>query len=179
MMDALGTRVANRLLIDFLATAVATAGIGVRRFGAGWPSLPGGTPGDSVVTVERQREVAASARIVLHAEVTGQVGATALLAAGSGAVLLARSHPHDQAPGGLATLLSPDTEFLPFRLASEAVRRVRELLARPDFRQGIAAAEHRFEEKTLAGIGESWNESLRETINNLPEDALNAALNHR
>jgi hypothetical protein len=84
--------------------------------------------------------VAASARIVLHADVTGQVGATALLAAGSGAVLLARSHPHDQAPGGLATLLSPDTEFLPFRLASEAVRRVRELLARPDFRQGIAAA---------------------------------------
>jgi putative proteasome-type protease len=39
--------------------------------------------------------------------------------------------------------------------------------------------EHRFEEKTLAGIGESWNESLRETINNLPDDALNAALNHR
>ncbi|GJM30467.1 MAG: hypothetical protein DHS20C17_31020 [Cyclobacteriaceae bacterium] len=34
------------------------------------------------------------------------------------------------------------------------------------------------QEKTLAGIGESWNESLRASISNLPDSVLHAALNH-
>jgi len=140
--DALGafpSHVAPSLLARFIAQALVKNDIRVRIHGTGWDKAFDAQMGEPAATIARRGEIMRRARIVVQAEVTGRVTTNALLAAGSGAVLIARTHPCDQQPGGLHTLLEPEREILTFRHARELVEQIRRLLGDETARRSIAA----------------------------------------
>ena len=127
MLDALTLHVAPMLLTRFYAAALVKEGLVVQLLGTGWPT--GGSLGATPLpaTLAERREWLSRSQAMLYTDVTGGVSLTALLAPPAGALLLSRVHPHQAAPGGLASLLEPETEYLSFRTGRELVERVRML----------------------------------------------------
>jgi hypothetical protein len=120
--------------------AVLRAGVKLSIFGRGWqdhPTLAAAWKG--AVSPEDRPAVYASARIVLQVDVTGNVTTELLRAAASGAVVVARAHPSDQGPAGLAQLLRPDEELLSFKQHSELINHLKRLLSDPSAAGAIAS----------------------------------------
>jgi hypothetical protein len=80
---------------------------------------------------------------VVHANATGRVGSVPLLAAGTGAVLLARTHPRDLESGGLHTLLAPGRELATFSTAREMCDTLGHLLADESARRSLSGRAYR------------------------------------
>lgn len=126
-----------------IAQALIDSKVRVRIHGSGWPDGSDHRYGPPAATMARQLEILRSAKILIHADVTGLAPETALLAAGCGTVVLARAHPRDRAAGGLQTLLAPDHEILVFRRVNEMLTILRELLASDARRQELALTAYR------------------------------------
>lgn len=90
--------------------------------------------------VERQA-ICRQAKCALFAHPGGWLGPDLLLAAGSGAAVVWRSHPHDAKPGGFHALLEPGREAVAFDRNRQAAATIAKLLASPDqWRSYVTAA---------------------------------------
>jgi len=113
--------------------------------GDGWRGVPDVLVAGHPATYENLRQTCLLARVVVHADIGGRVDLATALAAGCGAVLVARAHGDDRASGGLGTMLKKGLEYAVFRTFSEMVEQVRRLLADESYRVGMArAARARF-----------------------------------
>lgn len=138
MLSGLCHPAATGLLWRKMAQHLTANKVPVDIHGTGWtprPPLPQPQPCPSLS--ERAR-LLARARLFIYADPTGRIWPEILLAAAAGAVVVARAHPGDDAPGGLATLLAPGQELVTFRGTSELVTVVRRLLANPGRCQELA-----------------------------------------
>ncbi|HSW45282.1 MAG TPA: glycosyltransferase [Phycisphaerae bacterium] len=140
MVEAIGTFVADTLLALFLAQPLSEMGLVFRVAGRGWEHSNLATLAVPSDTHAGLREVFRQSKLVVWANVTGEVSLVPLMAAGSGAVVLAKSHPRDAQPGGLITMLEPGKEMLSFNLARELVAAIRQLLARVEMRARLVSA---------------------------------------
>jgi len=127
-IESLSTSVANTILSRYLAQSLAKNKVKFRIGGRGWPSVLPGLALVSASTVAQRWKLFQQSKIILHADVTGEVSSTALLAAAAGSVLIARSHPRDSEPGGLATLLEPDREMVRFARITDLMATLKNLL---------------------------------------------------
>ena len=133
--DALG----QTLIRQAACQAVVRAGLTLHLRGSGWQdhTVLGAVWSGSIAHGDRIG-VYASAKIVLHLDVTGNVAPELLAAAGAGAVVLARSHPSDRGPAGLERLLEPGREIVTFKRHSEMIGHIKQLLADEPARRAIA-----------------------------------------
>lgn len=111
---------------------LAIAGRGWERYAELASACRGAPPGQG------PSGVYASAKIVLHVDVTGNVTPQLLAAASSGAAVVARAHPTDQADCGLSQLLRPGSEVLTFTRHSEMIRHLKQLLNDEPARRAMA-----------------------------------------
>jgi len=140
MQTALSTGVANALLWPALVGAIREAGYRVCVYGRGWPKEVGAEVLPEPDTLSAQHAVLGRAKVLLYADVTGEVTPLPLLAAGAGAVVLARAHPRDRQPGGLAELLEPGKEMLVFSGIRGLISALRRVLEQAEYRQCLASA---------------------------------------
>jgi hypothetical protein len=138
MVEALSTSVANTLLWRLIAQSLVNNDIKAVICGQGWPEAAAGHQVESAATLAERWQILRRAKLVLHADVTGEVSSTVLLAAAAGSVLVARSHPRDTGPGGLATLLEPGREMVTFSRVRDLIAVLRGLLQDGDRRREIA-----------------------------------------
>ncbi len=139
MLRALGMNVAPVLLWQFLAQSLIQNEVNVSLHGGGWASFdPSDCRDPGAVTVLRRLEIVRRAKLVVHADLTGAMTADALIAAGAGAVVLARRTPRNDQAGGLGTLLAEESEIVFFSSARELLERVRQLLSDEPARRRIA-----------------------------------------
>jgi hypothetical protein len=119
--------------------AVVDAGIDLAIYGTGWQGHPTLSPAcRGPVPTGRRADVYASAKLVLHVDVSGNVTADLLTAAASGAVVVARAHPTDQGDFGLCHLLAPGQDLLTFNDHKELVGHLKQLLGDDPTRQAMA-----------------------------------------
>lgn len=110
--------------------AALKAGVPLTIRGRGWGDVDAVSSAWAGPVALAERAAAyASAKIVLHVDITGNTTPDTLLAAASGAVVVARAHPTDQANRGLTDLLEPGREILLFRKHSEMIGHIKRLLA--------------------------------------------------
>lgn len=138
MVETLSTTVANALLWRRLLHVLMQAGVHLAVYGHGWGEVAGGCWRGAMMSMQDRVSVAEQAKLLIHADVTGEVSSAALLAAGSGAVLLARAHPSDRRPGGLHTLFEHHRGMLTFRTAQDLARLTRQLVGDSAYRQRLA-----------------------------------------
>ncbi len=138
IVEALSSRVPCCVLARFIAQSLVNNKINVEIHGTGWPEGFGAAIQVPARTIARRGEIMSASKMVVHADVTGQATGEALLAAGSGAVLVARIHPRDDQAGGLHTLLEPGREMLVFCNARELADQVGGLLQDEPRRRAIA-----------------------------------------
>lgn len=121
---------------------LTAASLDVRLYGTGWEthesvkSLWHGALADAN---EMHRALAGS-RVVVHADPSGLLSREVFEAAAASRPLLARSHPYDERPGGLATLFEIGTEVLTYSVPREAAALAAHLIGDPDSALQIAAA---------------------------------------
>ena len=123
MIEHLANPGANALAWPFFTQAVSRKDLTVEIRGSGWPK-----PRPPLAGPAERQALLGRAKTVLHLDATGEVSPTVMAAAGHGAVVLAHRHTRDQEPGGLATLLTPGDEFLPFDTARDLVATLADLL---------------------------------------------------
>jgi len=140
MLEYLGTSLANGLFGSFLAQVLAENGFTFSVAGRGWSRTPFGDKAVPLQTVCEYGRVFRRAKVVVLGDVTGEVSWLPLLAAGSGAVVVARSHPRDTQPGGLATLLAPGKEMVAYQYARELLTIIRQLISNTAVRREIATS---------------------------------------
>ncbi|HOW70497.1 MAG TPA: glycosyltransferase [Phycisphaerae bacterium] len=138
MLEILSTTVANALLWRRLFRALVQAGVKPAVCGHGWSDVAGHCWQGPMTSLRDRARIAGQAKLVIHADVTGELSHAALLAVGSGAVLLARAHPSDRRPGGWHTLFEPDRSMLTFRREQELTRLVRRLIGDSAGRRSLA-----------------------------------------
>jgi|GEM_PF-723966 len=138
MVHSLGTSVANTLLWRAIVQTLVKNDISVAIRGHGWSAVPDVDWDGPAGSLADREAFFRRAKIVVHADVTGTVSLDTLLAAGAGAVLLARRHPEDDRTGGLVTLLALQQEMVGFRTVRELVAHVRWLLEKPADAKKIA-----------------------------------------
>ncbi len=119
--------------------AALRSGVPLTVRGRGWGDVEGivSAWGGPIGTSARSA-VYGSAKIVLHVDIAGNTTPDLLGAATSGAAVVARAHPSDQAPHGLTKLLEPGREILFFRRHSEMVGHIKRLLADEPARREMA-----------------------------------------
>ncbi len=119
--------------------ALLRAGVDLDLFGQGWQehaSLGGRWRGPA--SLEDRAALYASAKIVLHLDVSGSVTPEVIAAASRGAVVVARSHPTDAGATGLWQLLEPGREILTYKRHAELIGHVKRLLADEPARRAMA-----------------------------------------
>lgn len=143
MLEVLCTRVADTLLIQSITQILINNGFTITIHGAGWPENTGARIQKRPLTPADMHTALNAAGLAVHASAGGHVGLGTLLAAGSGTPLLARAHPRDRKPGGLAALLEPGPEVTLFRQINDLPDLIRSLLNDSSARrsQGRAARE--------------------------------------
>ena len=137
---ALSTSVANALVRASLIEALTRAGGRPTVYGTGWPQDGTVQVSPWPKSLQEQFALLRRVKVLVYADVTGTVTHLPLLAAASGAVLVARSHRRDRWQGGLATLLEPGKEMADFSTSRELIQVVGRLLGQPEYRAGIASA---------------------------------------
>ena len=144
MIRVLSTCVAPSLLWQFIIQVLLDGKVNLRVFSEAWGESLGPLAGDSAATIAQRVRIMSQTKIVVHVDVAGQVGPVPLLAAGTGAAFLARTHPRDTENGGLHTLLAPGRELTTFSSARELCDTLRRLLADESARRSLAdPAYHR------------------------------------
>ncbi|MBP7937664.1 MAG: glycosyltransferase family 1 protein [Phycisphaerae bacterium] len=138
MLETLCSTVANAFLWRRLFQTLIRAGIQPVVCGHGWSDVAGNCWQGPVTGLQDRARIAEQAKLVIHADVTGELSHAALLAAGSGAVLLARAHPSDRGPGGWHTLFEPDRSMVTFRTEQELTRLVGQLIGDSARRRSLA-----------------------------------------
>lgn len=138
MIEALEHGVAPRLTWKHIVQSLIDNDITVDIYGRGWPETSAAHI-HPPATLEEQVAVLRQSKMMIHVDLHGAVSASAMLAAGNGAVLLARSHPRDGKPGGLCSLLKKDEEMVRFSHVRDLVHSIRRLLRNDAKRQKIAA----------------------------------------
>jgi len=138
MSDTMQTWVAPTLLRQFIAQIFTKKGFTINIFGRGWPGQEGMQVHQPLVTLDQKLTVLRRCQLFIHADLTGAATSDALLAAGNGAVLLARKHPCDSKTGGLPTLLEPGREMFCFALGRELTEIADELLNNSSKREQTA-----------------------------------------
>lgn len=152
MVEALSTCVANTLLWRKMSQLLINNDVKVAFCGRGWSETGDGHPVYPLATLVKRWQILRQSKLCLYADVTGEVSSSALLAAAAGSVLVARSHPRDAEPGGLATLLKPDRDMVLFARIEDLIATLRRLLKNSDFRRKIAdAAADRCQSEHLPG----------------------------
>jgi hypothetical protein len=131
MIHLLGQVLAPSLLIRFISHVLIENNVTFRIAGPGWATTFPQQAGPTVSGVQQRMTTFRQTKVVIHADCTGLSTADALLAAGCGAAVIARRHPDDTQPGGLYTLLNPDTELLVFASTRELVAQAKGLLQDP------------------------------------------------
>jgi len=124
MIEHLANPVANTLAWSFFAQTIAEHEVTLEIRGFGWREL-----GQPLANAAQRHALLAQATTVLHLDVTGEASPTVMAAAGHGSLVLAHRHPRDKAPGGLATLLTPGDEYLPFDGVRDLLTTLHDLLA--------------------------------------------------
>ncbi len=140
MLDALAGPVGGAVLHQFIADVLQASGVRLAVAGQGWTGRYQHCHLGPATTLAQQQTLAARCRVWVHAALRGTVTTATLTAAGAGAVVIARRHPGDTAPGGLATLLETGRQYVPFDTATTLVREVHRLLADEPARRRISAA---------------------------------------
>ena len=121
---------------------LTAASLDVRLYGTGWEthesvkSLWHGALADA----DEMHQALAGARLVVHIDPSGQVSREVFEAAAANRPVLARSHPYDERPGGLATLFEIGSEVLTYSVPREAAALAAHLIGDPDAALQIAAA---------------------------------------
>ncbi len=139
LCDQINTVLAQTIVRTAVFESLLRAGIDLTVWGWGWKAHPRiGTACRGPAPNSDFAGLCARARMVLYVDVTGNVATDLLVAAASGAVVLARAHPTDQGPTGLASLLAPGRDLLIFRRHSEAVHHVKRLLGDESARRAMA-----------------------------------------
>ncbi len=133
-------KAAQTLSCSFIVKSLRQTSLPLRVFGTGWTSPPADDA--NPVTLDRHLQIAQQSAVMIHVDVMGSRTAEALLAAGSGSLLFALATPFDDAPGGLATLLRPIDEYLPFRTVRGLTQLFEKLASVPDSDRIIAANAH-------------------------------------
>lgn len=108
--------------------------------GQGWGSRFGTGRVVQADSAAKRAQLYQASRLFIHASPVGAVSGDCLTAAACGAVVLARRHPRDGKPGGLATLLTPDQQFIPFAGMAELCKRVGELRRGSGRRSEVASS---------------------------------------
>jgi hypothetical protein len=140
MASVLGVVVGNSILRANLAQTLVNNKVSMAVRGSGWGDLPLADIAQPIGGMAEQHRVLRMAKLVVFADVTGEVDVLPLAAAGCGAVVVARSHPRDTQPGGLATLLKSGAEMVAFQYGRELVAAIRQLLGSADLRRRISGA---------------------------------------
>jgi len=138
MLQVLWSHVAPSLLWRFIVQVLLDNNFSLSVHGEGWHDVLGPVAGGPAHAPAERARIMRQARIVIYADVAGQVTSVPLLAAGSGSVLIARAHPRDTEPGGLHTLLQPGREMLSFSHARELLGHVGQLLGDEPRRRAMA-----------------------------------------
>ncbi len=140
VLDRVNRVLAPGLMWRGVSQKLAKHNVIAHVLGEGWRSVPDVLIADQPATYENLRQTCLLAKVVVHADIGGRVDLATVLAAGCGAVLAARAHGDDRAPGGLGTMLKKDQEYAVFRTFAEMVEQVRRLLADESYRVGMARA---------------------------------------
>jgi hypothetical protein len=143
ILQQLGMQVAPSLLMQFLAGTLIRAGVRLRLHGTGWGREWGDAVGGPVPTIAAREAAIRQSKVLVHADLAGEVRPGALLAAGSGTVVVGRRHPADALAGGLATLLEPGRQAAVFSTAREMVQTIQTLISDEHWRREIAVAARR------------------------------------
>jgi hypothetical protein len=138
-LDQMNTVLGHALVCRAAFEAVLRSGIGLSVWGWGWDQFPELKPAcRGPLPQGNPLDLHSRARIVLHVDVTGQVTPELLSAAARGAVVVARAHPGDAGPTGLASYLKPGQDLLVFRRHRDLVHEIKRLLADEPRRRGMA-----------------------------------------
>ena len=140
MVGVLGAVAGNGILWDNLSQVLVDNKVRIEVRGSGWSCHPLADIAQPVGGLADRYRVLRMAKLVICADVTGEVDGRPLAAAGCGAVVVARSHPRDTRPGGLATLLKSGAEMVAFQYGRELLAAVRQLLGSADLRRRISGA---------------------------------------
>jgi hypothetical protein len=136
MVRALAQCVAPALLWQRVMSGLAETRLALQLRGAGWPA---DAPSAGPASLQEHATLCRRAKVVIHIDPSNAATSQALIAAGSGAVLLARAESHHRQPGGLATLLEPGTDMLVFSSTREMLTQARRLVSDASLRAQIAA----------------------------------------
>lgn len=139
ILEILSTTVANALLWRRLFHVMTQAGFTPAVIGHGWSDVARSRWRGPVISLNERVRILEQAKLLIHADVTGEVSSAALLAAGCGAVLVARSHPSDVRAGGLHTLFENNKTMLTFRTSQDLTRFTRQLLGDVGHRRSLAS----------------------------------------
>lgn len=115
----LGTHAARSLLWMHLLVGLSATDAKIALYGQGWGPAVSHLVRGPLPSISERVALLSQAKALLLADPRGEVGPDPLLAAAAGALVVARIHPHDREPGGLATLLEPGIEMTVFRRAEE------------------------------------------------------------
>lgn len=135
--ELLSGPVATSLLWGHISQVIIKQKLKSGFWGAGWSGEQ--HQGPLPAWGERQA-VYRRCKCVVFVSPVGVVSPDLLLAASCGAVVLWRAHPRDRQPGGLETLLRPDSEVLTFANSGALFRTLTNLLSTPDRWREMATA---------------------------------------
>jgi hypothetical protein len=140
VLAAIEGPVGNTILILYLSQLLSDNDIKFTLCGRGWSATPYTHLARTTSGLADSQSLLRQAKVVVYADVAGEVSLVPLLAAGNGAALLAKAHPRDTRPGGLATLLKPGKEIHTFHTGKEFLTVLRLLLADANRRKPLADA---------------------------------------
>lgn len=140
MLHNLGRILAPSLVWQLIARILNENNIAFRIHGPGWHRLFPRQAAAPLTTIRQKLDMLRQSKVVICADPTGQGTADVLLAAGAGAAVIARQHPRDGHPGGLATLFKPEADILLFQDSRQMVDRVRQLLHDDPRRRNLAGS---------------------------------------
>ncbi len=168
--DRINTVLGQTLVRQAVLEAVQRAGVNLAVWGQGWQDHPSlGSVWQGPVPAGDRSAIYASAKVVLHIDVTGNVTAELLTMAAAGAAVVVRAHPSDSGADGLAALLGPGQELLTFKRHSELIGHLKHLL-------GDASARCALADRARAAVAERHTmahrlETLRSVIAQAAPDA--------
>jgi len=159
MILALTTRVAHSLIWRNIVQVLVNNNIKYELYGNGWTGVPGVKAAGTAINFEKKKKIFRESKMIIHADVTGEITTDALLAAGCGAVVLTRRHPRDQLPGGVAAVFQNDCEILNFSNKDGVIEAISRLLGEDELRKRIALQAR---QKCASDLSpEAWLKSLR------------------
>lgn len=138
MIRNLSGPVADSLLWRFLVRHLSQGPHKLAVYGQGWGDVDNGFWRGIVSGVTDLRQACHHTKVILHANVTGEVSGVILAAAASGAIVVSRKHPRDNLAGGLATLLRPDREMIQGTRLATLVSAIHQLCGNPSIHGEIS-----------------------------------------